>query len=204
MDIRARAALFDMDGTLVNSNAVVVATWAKFADSRQLDLAEVLAFAHGRLTGDTTAHFITDPDEAAGAAAEIEAYELTHFDGIVAVPGATELLADLAGRPVAVVTSAVRDLAVGRLRAAGVPVPPVMVCAGEVAGGKPAPDGYLRAAELLHIPIADCVLFEDAEAGLQAGLASGAQVVVVGTHQSPTTAGLPRIPDFRGLSLTLD
>jgi sugar-phosphatase len=88
------------------------------------------------------------------------------------------------------------------MRAAGVPVPEVLVAAEDVAAGKPSPEGYLRAAALLGVDPRDCVVFEDAEAGLRAAVASGGQVVVVGGHESAITDGLPRIADFTGLSVS--
>ncbi len=100
------------------------------------------------------------------------------------------------------VTSASRELARLRMQAAGVTVPEALVAAEDVEVGKPSPEGYLRAAALLGVDPADCVMFEDAEAGLQAAVASGGQVVVVGDHVSATTEGLPRIADFTGLTVS--
>lgn len=202
--LQAAGALFDMDGTLVDSSAVVESAWATFAADHGLDLAQLLAFAHGRPTIATAAHYL--PAElAATEAARIDALELVDLAGIRAIPGADRLLTSLLGSAdtaarVGVVTSASRELASRRMRAAGVPIPEVMVCSGEVANGKPAPDGYLRAAELLGIPIESCAIFEDAQAGLESALSAGGKVVVVGPHESPTTMGLPRIPDFLGVT----
>jgi sugar-phosphatase len=81
-------------------------------------------------------------------------------------------------------------------------VPEVLVAAEDVKIGKPSPEGYLTAAALLGIDPADCVVFEDAEAGLRAAVASGCRVVVVGDHESATTEGLPRIPDFMALAVS--
>ncbi len=100
------------------------------------------------------------------------------------------------------VTSASRELASRRMRAAGVPIPEVLVAAEDVAVGKPSPEGHLRAAALLGVDPGACVLFEDAEAGLRAACASGGSVVVVGQHVSATTQELPRISDFTGLAVS--
>lgn len=197
--VTVAGALFDMDGTLVDSSAVVESAWSTFAAAHSIALAELLAFAHGRPTIATASHYLP-PQQAAAEAARIDALELTDFSGIRPIPGAdrlmTSLLASAGADRVAVVTSASRALAQARLRAAGVPVPEVMVCSGEVALGKPAPDGYLRAAALLGLPVQDCAIFEDAEAGLASALAAGGQVVVVGAHESSLTADLTRIADF--------
>jgi sugar-phosphatase len=203
MDSSARGFLFDMDGTLVDSHRVVEAVWTEFCERNGLEAAVVLAYAHGRQAGDTVAHFLPHVPEAKRAelVRGLLAEEVARTDGIVEVPGARALLAALAegGAPVAIVTSAPRELAVGRLRAAGVGIPDVLVAAEDVDRGKPDPSCYLLAAERLGVPIEQCVVFEDAEAGLVAAVASGGGVVVVGGHVSATTHGLARIRDYTGV-----
>jgi len=95
------------------------------------------------------------------------------------------------------VTSAERELAVRRLTAAGLSCPTVLVAAEDVEAGKPAPDGFLRAAAALGVSAEYCAAFEDAEAGLQAARAAGAFTVVVGGYESPITRDLRRVIDFR-------
>ncbi len=101
----------------------------------------------------------------------------------------------------ALVTSAGRELARARLTGAGVRVPDLLVTAEDVANGKPHPDGYLLAASRLGVDPADAIVYEDAEAGIQAGLAAGMRVVVVGDHASDATVGLPRVRDHRGTTV---
>ena len=189
------AALFDMDGTLVDSTSAVETVWTEVAQRYGLDAAEVLAVAHGVRAVDTMRRFLPE-SEVAAAVAYLEARELTLLDGVVEIPGAVDFLAGL-GTPWAVVTSASPALAHARLRAAGIPVPSVLVTAADVEQGKPAPDGYLLAAQRLGVAASDCTVYEDAEAGIRAGLAAGAAVVVVGTWESETTVGLQRISDYR-------
>ena len=205
-ELACAAVLFDMDGTLVDSTAVVEAVWAEFADRFDVDLVELLAHAHGRLTIDTVSTFCPPGSDPVALSAELTDQELTQLDGIVEIPGAARLVADLerAGCPVAVVTSAPRELAIRRMDAAGVAQPDVLVSAEDVTEGKPSPQGYLLAAAQLGVPAADCVVFEDAEAGLRAAVASGGQVVVVGSHESPTTAAVPRVADLRPVEVASD
>lgn len=202
MEINASGYLFDMDGTLVDSHAVVEAVWSAFGERNGLDPAAILAYAHGRQAADSIAHFLPDLTEERRAtlAAELLAEEVTRTDGTVEVAGARALLEALAeaGAPVAIVTSAPRELAVARLRAAGVRIPAVLVAAEDVDRGKPDPQGFLLAAERLGVPIERCIVFEDAEAGLTAAVASGGRVVVVGGHASELTRGLERIRDYTG------
>ena len=194
--IRARAALFDMDGTLVDSTAVVETIWRDFADRFGLDRAMILASVHGVRAEDSVRRFAPPGSDVAAIVAELNAYELEHTEGTVEIPGAVAFLAGLPRSCVALVTSASPALATGRLAAAGVPAPDVVVTADDVLHGKPAPDGYLAAAERLGVAAADAVVFEDAEAGIRSGLAAGMRVVVVGGHDSPTTEGLPRIAHY--------
>jgi sugar-phosphatase len=172
--------LFDLDGTLVDSRVVVARHWALFAERHALALAPILAVCHGRRSADTIADVAPELD-AAREAAILDAGEETDVDGLVAVPGALELLHRLDGTPWAVVTSGHRTLATRRLEAVGLPVPRVLVTGDEVVHGKPHPEGFLRAAEQLGVVPAACVVVEDAPAGVAAGRAAGASVVAVTT-----------------------
>ncbi|MFC4242560.1 HAD-IA family hydrolase [Gryllotalpicola reticulitermitis] len=200
----ADAVLFDMDGTLVDSTAIVEAAWGRFADRFGLNVETILAYSHGRQTLDTACAFApegADPDEAA---ADLHEWELVHTEGIIEVHGAAALVRALRGARVAVVTSAPRDLAVLRLRAAGIDVPDVLVCAEDVTAGKPDPAGYLLAASALGVTADRCIVFEDADAGIRAALASGAQTIVVGDVHSEATRPLDRVRDFSAISVGLD
>jgi sugar-phosphatase len=202
--LRARAVLFDMDGTLVDSTAIVETIWRDFADRFALDPAVILGAVHGVRAADSVRRFAPAGTDVDAVVAELDAYELEHTEGTVEIPGAVAFLAALPRERVALVTSASPALAAGRLDAAGVPSPDVVVTAADVARGKPAPDGYLAAAAHLGVEPADAVVFEDAEAGILAGLAAGMRVVVVGAHESATTRGLPRIAHYGDARVELD
>jgi sugar-phosphatase len=185
----------------------VEAVWTEFGERHGLEPADILAYSHGRQAMDTIVRFLPDASEQErlAIAQALVAEELTRTDGIVEIGGAVALLEELEalGAPVAVVTSAPRELAVARLEAAGLRVPAVLISAEDVERGKPDPQGYLLAAERLGVAIADCVVFEDAEAGVAAAVASGARVIVVGELSSPGTAGLERLADYVGVRAAL-
>ncbi|TCC31493.1 HAD-IA family hydrolase [Kribbella sindirgiensis] len=178
MEIRdIRAVLFDMDGTLVDSDAVVDRSWGRWATEYGLVPADVLAVAHGNPAMATVTHFLPDasPAERTAAWARVFDLEVNDVDGVVAKPGALDLLGTLGriGVPWAVYTSAPAQLAKVRLTAAGI-APSVLVTVDDVSRGKPDPEGYLRAAELLGVPVTECLVVEDTVVGLSAGQASGA------------------------------
>jgi sugar-phosphatase len=175
-----RAVLIDLDGTLVDSTPVVVAGWARFAARHGLGLDAVLAYSHGRVAAATLAHFLPGRDLSAELAERV-AYEESQLAGVVAAPGALELLAMLHTCPWAIVTSAWRKLAEARLAAAGLPTPPLLVPADEIRTGKPDPEGYLFAATQLGIEPRDCVVIEDAPAGVEAAHRAGMQVIALQT-----------------------
>jgi sugar-phosphatase len=176
--------LLDHDGTLVDSRVVVARHWALFADRHGLELAPILAVCHGRRTADTIAEVAPRLD-ARQEAAILDAGEETDVEGLVPVVGARDLLAGLDPGRWAVVTSAHRALAALRLAAVGLPVPAVMVGGDEIDRGKPDPEGFVRAAALLAVDPVDCVVVEDAPAGVAAGRAAGALVVALTTTHAP-------------------
>ncbi len=183
MRFRVEAILFDIDGTLVDSTSAVVRTWRKWAARHGLDAQEILRVCHGRRTEDTIAEFLPVEQQAA-AVAELEALELSDLDDVVALPATRELLPALPRHRWAAVTSGSRRLMEARLAAAGLPVPEVLVSADDVSAGKPDPEGYLKAASALGYDIAQCLVVEDAPAGVRAGGTAGAPTLAVATSHS--------------------
>jgi mannitol-1-/sugar-/sorbitol-6-phosphatase len=177
-----RAVLLDMDGTLVDSDAAVERAWAAWAAEYGADIAAVLAVAHGSPAERTVRRMLTDRDDEAldTAAARQLALQYDDLSDVVAAVGAHELVETLSrlALPWAVVTSADHRLAKARLDAAGI-CPPVLVTFEDVPAGKPAPDGYLLAAERLGVHPARCLVVEDAEVGLRAGRAAGAMTAAL-------------------------
>lgn len=190
-----------MDGTLVDSHVVVEGIWAEFAGRFDLDVADILKSSHGVRMIETIRKHAPIGTDAEALTAELGVIELANNEGVVPIPGAPALIASLPPASVALVTSATLELAAVRMAAVGIDLPGAVVTAEDVERGKPEPDCYLRAAELLGVEPRDAVVFEDAEAGIRAGLAAGMRVVVVGSWESDTTVGLPRVRDYSGVAV---
>jgi mannitol-1-/sugar-/sorbitol-6-phosphatase len=204
-ELTCKALLFDMDGVLVDSRAIVERTWRRWAARHGVDVEPLLRIAHGRRPQDTLQSVVPHlnrPEELAW----LEAAELGDTDGLIAVPGAARLLTNLSGVPWAVVTSAGTELAPLRLQTAGLPVPSVIVSSTDVSRGKPEPDGYLLAAARLGVDSADAIVLEDAPAGVSAGLAAGCAVIgVATTHTAEQLAGAALVvPDLTSVTVRTD
>ncbi|MFF3345480.1 HAD family hydrolase [Streptomyces sp. NPDC002779] len=186
--LTARALLLDMDGTLVDSHAVVERIWRRWADRHGLDGDEVMKVVHGRQGYASMALLLPGRPMAQNHAENTRmlAEETADMDGVVAIPGAAEFLTALRGGsvPHALVTSADVALSTARMRAAGLALPDVRVTAESVGASKPDPEGFLKGAAELGVDPGECVVFEDSGAGIQAGRAAGMRVVGVGPRAS--------------------
>ena len=178
----ARAVLLDMDGTLVDSHAVVERCWRRWAAKHGLDPEIVLRDVHGKQGQLTMAELLPDRPMADNLPenAELVAQETADVDGVVEIPGAAALLGALADFPHALVTSAGLGLATARMHTAGLALPAVRVLAEDVSASKPDPEGFLLGAAELGVEPADCVVLEDSDAGIRAARAAGMRVVGVG------------------------
>lgn len=179
-DFGCDAILFDLDGVLVDSTAVVVRTWRNWAGSRGLDAQSILEVAHGRRTAETI-RLVAPHLDADSEAEDLERVAEGDLDGILEIEKARELLASLPQNSWAVVTSGARALATRRMEHTGLPLPDAFVTAEDVTHGKPHPEAYLRGAELLGARPEACVVIEDAPSGIRAAKSAGMRVVAVTT-----------------------
>jgi len=174
------AILFDLDGVLVDSTASVGRFWALWAAEHNVSPEEAVRVAHGRRTLETI-RLLAPHLDAEAETVRLERREADDTDGVGRVHGALELLSTLPAQRWAVVTSGTRYLATRRLATNGLPAPAVFVTADEVTLGKPHPEPYLKGAELLGLSPQDCLVFEDAPAGIEAARAAGMSAIGVAT-----------------------
>ncbi|MGO4742770.1 sugar phosphatase [Serratia quinivorans] len=181
--MECKGFLFDLDGTLVDSLPAVERAWVNWAKRRGVDPQDVLDFIHGKQAITSLRHFMPGESEAAiqQEFLLLEQVEAQDTDGVTALPGAAALLERLNKLeiPWAIVTSGSIPVATARRNAAGLPQPEVFITAEQVKRGKPQPDAYLLGAERLGLAPQDCVVVEDAAAGILSGLAAGCQVIAV-------------------------
>jgi len=199
------AFLFDMDGTVINSIAAAERVWTDWARRQGLDVATFLPTIHGKRAIETIGELMlpgVDPVLEADALLKAEADDL---EGIVPIAGAVAFLKSLPPERWAIATSAPRELALLRMKAAGIPVPAVIVAAEDVTRGKPAPDCFQLAARRLGFEAQDCLIFEDAPAGIAAAEAAGASLMVISaTHTHPIATPHASIASYDALGIAVD
>jgi sugar-phosphatase len=173
---RCAAILFDLDGVLVDSTHSVERNWRAWAREQGIDEEKVMAIAHGMRTIEVVRAAAPYLD-AEAEVRRLEAREANDQEGVAVMPGAVELVRSIPEGRWCVVTSGTRMLATARLRLAGIPVPEVMITADDVVRGKPDPEPYLKGAQRLGFDPRECLVIEDAPAGIQAAHAGGMKVI---------------------------
>jgi sugar-phosphatase len=174
------AILFDLDGVLVDSSAVVMRHWEEWADRHDVSFEHLTEVMHGRTSAETIR--IVAPHLNAEEEGRIrEAQEAIDTDGLEVYRTARELLRSLPPHSWAVVTSGSRLTAATRLGFGGLPTPPVLVTAEDVQRGKPDPEAFLLAASRLGVRPEQFVVLEDAPVGIEAARAAGMRVIALAT-----------------------
>lgn len=178
--LQCAALFFDLDGVLINSTPAVERVWRRWAIEHGFNPEEAVARAHGRPSITTVREYLPNADHEAENR-EVERREIEDLEGVAPLPGALELLSRLPSNRWTIVTSCTRPLAEVRIKAAGLPVPKKLITSSDITNGKPHPEPYLKAANLVGFDAANCVVLEDAPAGIRSGRAAGARVIAFKT-----------------------
>lgn len=182
------AVLFDMDGTLIDSIGAVERSWLTWAVEHDVAPERLLGF-HGVPAAGVITQLLPELDTSGLEAAvrRVEDLEVADTEGILVLPGAAEALDVLVdgGAHVAIVTSCTDPLLEARLAATGLRRPETVVTASMVERGKPDPEPFLLAAERLGVAPEDCLVVEDAVAGLTSARAAGVGGALAVLHTTP-------------------
>lgn len=174
--------LFDLDGTLVNSKPAVERAWIKLAQEAQIPLEKMVGL-HG-IPAEQSLRMLLEgrsEDEIKSWVDRIEYLESSDTDGVVAIPGAKNLLNELNTRsiPWTIVTSCTIPLAISRVKAAGIEMPGHSVTFNDVKLGKPHPEPFILGAKRIGLEPNQCWVIEDAPAGVKSGKSAGCTVAAV-------------------------
>jgi sugar-phosphatase len=195
------AILFDLDGVLVDSTRSVERQWRIWAGEHGIDPEAILEIAHGRRTVEVIRLLAPHLDLEAEVE-RVEHNEANDTEGVEVMPGAAALLASIPDSRWAVVTSGTNLLATARLRHAGLPIPNVLVSADQVREGKPHPEPYLMGARLLAVPSEQCLVIEDAPAGIESAHAAGMKAIgLTSTFSAAELHADAVVSDLRHLQL---
>jgi mannitol-1-/sugar-/sorbitol-6-phosphatase len=172
------AILFDLDGVLVDSTRSVARQWRLWSQENGVDPEKVLKIAHGRRTVEVV-RLLAPHLQAEEEVQKLEQREAADTEGVTVMPGAGDLVGSIPDSRWGVVTSGTRYLATSRLRLGNLPIPWVLVSADEVVKGKPDPEPFLKGAGLLGVHAEECLVIEDAPAGIRAAHAGGMKVIAL-------------------------
>ncbi len=185
---RCSAILFDLDGVLIDSTRSVDRQWRAWAREHGIDEEKVISIAHGVRSLEVI-RAVAPHIDAEAEVLRLEAREAGDQVDVAVMPGAAALIGAIPDGHWAVVTSGTRDLASARLRLGGLRVPKILVTAEDVVNGKPHPEPYLRGAELLGVKPEECLVIEDAPAGIRSARAGGMKVIALASTYPPSKLG---------------
>jgi sugar-phosphatase len=184
---RCAAILFDLDGVLVDSTRSVERQWRAWAHEKGVDGDKLMALGHG-VRAVEMIRAVAPHLDAEAEAKILERREASDED-VTVMAGALDLLQKVPAGRWGVVTSGIRRLASGRLQRVGIPVPKVLVPADEVVNGKPHPEPYLKGAELMSVKPEECLVIEDAPAGIRSAQGAGMNVIALASTYPAAALG---------------
>ncbi|WJV64052.1 HAD family phosphatase [Pectobacteriaceae bacterium CE70] len=203
---RVAAVLFDMDGVLIDSRAVIEQGWCEAAKmyGRQITEEDIMQHIHGQPGPHTIRALFHDLSLSDQAKVQAHIIHVENTADCEPIPGVAQLIASLgaAGIPLGIVTSGWRlkiDRVIALLQAQ--PYISVIVERDDVTRGKPYPDPYLLAAERLGLPASKTVVFEDAKSGVTSAVAAGAYCVGIGDEDLLPCGAKFILPDFRDMKV---
>lgn len=196
-----KAFLFDLDDTLVDTAQVVYSSMKKWCVENNIDLGVALETGKGGRTEDTVS-IIAPHLDAKKEAKKIEAFEASLLQNLQPINGAAKFLKLLPRSKWAIVTSSSSSVAQLKLRASNLTEPDVLISADCVSRGKPDPEPFEKAIERLGVTPEDCLVFEDADNGINSALSAGCKVVVIGKNCNVCNANIiTRVENFNRLEL---
>jgi HAD superfamily hydrolase (TIGR01509 family) len=206
--LKVRAILFDMDGTLIDSTEASEITWQRWAVAHRVSMESIRRVHHGRRPEETIA-IVAPYLNAIEESKHIYAGQEMLAEGIKPIAGANSFFESIPSGQCAIVTAASRAIVDLRFRTVGLVPPDVCVTGDTLKVGKPSPEGYLEAARRLECRPEDCIVFEDAPAGLIAAHRAGMQSVAVLSNYTepclreelnPEMVPWAFLQDFRGVT----
>jgi sugar-phosphatase len=202
--VTARGLLFDLDGTIIDSSRLFDAAWTQWAKANAIEPEAILSIHHGRRIPDTIAAVTPPGFDIKRGEAEVLELASTTLDGLRLMPGIDVLLHALPPERWGIVTSSYRDIVSRWFAHFGLPQPKVLITAQDVARGKPDPEGYRKAAASLGLAPQDCIIFEDAPAGIAAAEAAGGTLIVIASMLTgEALAGRRWITDYQQVRVTI-
>lgn len=181
---QCKAILFDMDGTLLQSNEASEIVWQKWAFERNIPMEEIRKVHHGRRTMETISLVAPHLDAEAETLVVNKINESVET-GVYPIEGVNEFYHSLPLEKCAVVTAANRKMMGIRFGQVGLKYPHTIITSDRLQRGKPDPEGYLMAAAELGVDPKDCLVFEDAPAGLIAAQRADMRSIAITTHYTP-------------------
>lgn len=198
------AFIFDLDDTLVDSSAIIDRVMRDWCREHRVPFDAVMKLSKGLRTEDTIAAVAPHLD-AKSEAERIEDLEASATEDVKPIKGAEAFLRDIPADKWAIATSSSLSSARHKLRASGLPIPAVLIAAEMVKNGKPHPEAFRLAATQLAADPGHCLVFEDADSGIEAATAADCKVIVVGSGAAAQAPGIiGRITDFTRLSVRAD